>query len=163
MKQSEKNTVELFLKVIPIVLSLVSLLISYKTYTSQFQEKFIIDKVPANFLYIDHDEKCLVYENEIIITNASRNPSSLIKCDVRFSNQPTRNNLNEQFPMLFSPGEAKKFTFKTYIPIHDEDTELLSPSQNSIEDILGSNKRYNFVSLSLKSVNRTYYCSIPLK
>lgn len=163
MKSSEKATIELILKVIPIVLSLVSLLISYKTYNSQFQEKFVIDKVPAKFLYIDQEEKYFVYENEIIITNASRNPSSLIKCDVRFSNSSIQNNLDTQFPLLFSPGEAKKFNFKTYIPIRDEDVEILSLSQNSIEDFIHNNKHYRSVSVVIKSVKKTYYCPIQLK
>lgn len=162
MNKSEKNSMETILKIIPIVLSLISLIISYKTYSSQFQEKFVVDSIPAKFLYIDYDNECLVYENEVIITNASRNSSSLIKCDVRFKYQPIHNDLSEQFPILFSPGEAKKFVFKTYVPIDSEDTELLTVSQNAITSTLSNNKKYRSISLSFKSIKRSYYRSISL-
>lgn len=163
MRPEEKYKIDIIFKIIPIALSLVSLIISYKTYSSQFQEKYIINDIPSKFLYIDYDKECLVYENEIIITNTSRNSSSLISCDVKFANKAIENSLSEQFPILFSPGEAKKFVFTSYVPIDSQDTELLSVSQNAILDSLSNKKRYRSANLTIKSVKNTYYCSISLK
>lgn len=163
MNKSEKFALEIILKIAPIVLSIASLIIAYKTYSSQFEEKFMIDSIPAKFLYIDYDNECLVYENEVIITNASRNPSSLIKCDIKFRSQSINNDLSAQFPILFSPAEAKKFVFKTYVPINSDNAALLSVSENALPDALSNNKKYNSISLTLKSIKKTYYRSISLR
>lgn len=163
MTKEEKYFVDVLLRITPIVLSIISLVISYKTYSSQFQEKFIINDIPAKFLYIDYSEQCLVYENEVIVTNSSRNSISLISCDVKFSDQPVENNMSNQFPVLFSPGEAKKFTYKFSIPIDSKDTSLLSVSENAISEALSNNKRYKYSRLVLRSTQKTYYCSISLK
>lgn len=163
MKKEVKNYIELSLKFVPIFLSIVSLIISYKTYTSQFDENFVINNAPAKFLYLDPDDQCLVYENEIIITNTSRNSISLILCDIKFSNQSVENNLSNQFPILFSPGEAKKFTYRFHIPINSKDTSLLSVSQNEISNYLSQNKRYKYSTFIVESTNQRYYCQISLK
>ena len=163
MKKEVKNYIELSLKFVPIFLSIVSLIISYKTYTSQFDENFIINNAPAKFLYLDPDDQCLVYENEIIITNTSRNSISLILCDIKFSNQSVENNLSSQFPILFSPGEAQKFTYRFHIPINSKDTSLLSVSQNEISNYLSQNKRYKYSTFIVESTNQRYYCQISLK
>lgn len=163
MEKEEKIFIEFLFKFTPIVLSVISLIISYKTYSSQFKENFVINDVPAKFLYLDPDEQCLVYENEIIITNTSRNSISLISCDIDFSNQPVENNLSSQFPILFSPGEAQKFTYRFHIPIKSEDTALLSVSQNEISNYLSNSKRYKYLSFMVKSTKKRYFCSISLR
>ena len=163
MKKEVKNHIELSLKFVPIFLSIVSLIISYKTYASQFEENFVINNAPAKFLYLDPDDQCLVYENEIIITNTSRNSISLILCDIKFSNQSVENNLSNQFPILFSPGEAKKFTYRFHIPIKRKDTTLLSVSQNEISNYLSQNKRYKYSTFIVESTSQRYYCQISLK
>lgn len=162
MEKEEKIFIEFLFKFTPIVLSVISLIISYKTYSSQFEENFVINDIPAKFLYLDPDEQCLVYENEIIITNTSRNSISLISCNMNFSNQSVENDLSSQFPILFSPGEAQKFTYRFHIPINGEDTALLSVSQNEISNYLSNNKRYKYLSFVIKSTKKRYFCSISL-
>lgn len=162
MEKEERIFIKFLFKIAPIIISIISLIISYKTYSSQFDEDFVINDIPAKFLYIDPDDQCLVYENEIIITNLSRISVSLISGYMNFSNQSVENNLSDQFPILFSPGEAKKFTYRFHIPINSEDATLLSVSQNEISNYLHQSKRYKYSSLTVESPKKRYYCRISL-
>ena len=128
------------------------------TYNAQFNENYIIESLPAKATDYDSNNQCIVYKHEIVIFNASRHPSYLLSCNINFVGHSVQNDLEEQFPILFSPNEAQKFVFYTYIPYRYSATEPLP----SIQDLIERAKPDKPISLEFKSGKKTYGCSIPL-
>lgn len=123
--------------ILALLISAVSLLVSIASIYIQYKEELIITEGVKVCSEIDLESKSLQCEIELMLSNTSHTPFSIITCEVRKGWQNYTFTTSRELPILLSQGESEKLTVYVNYPLSDDDIAILQNSNNDLSTLKG--------------------------
>lgn len=123
--------------ILAILISAISLLVSIASIYIQYKEELIITDGVKVCSKIDVENKSLQCKIELMLSNTSHIPFSIITCKVREGWQNYTFTTNKELPILLSQGESEKLIVSVNCPLSDDDISILQKNSNDLSALNG--------------------------